>query len=1002
MTKRLIGSILVASTLGVLLFTVSILLSNSTSQAQPNAGAPLQGKQPDQPLAPRAVWTDIAPFPTITLSPTPGTFPLKLKRANATGYFPNGKLYVMGGRHGVDGEDTTMRDIWEYTPGDPGSWLHKNALLDGSQVGSRYTANMAVVTLTDTTGIHIYAIGGSSIDSVPISTTRIYDPVADTLTTTDGWPANPVRIPGGWAVYSNTLYIFGGFSSLANGGTGGVFTDTWKFDPMALPGQKWTQLASANLNLGRGYIAGAQLDGYIYAIGGDIWTGSPSTLVPVTNVERMDPRLGSPTWTNMASLPTARGDLGAWAYNTGTGYEISGQIAVAGGIYPIPDAQGYIYTPGTNSWASWPNLVHATRNYGAAQLNGFLYAFGGYDYSGGIPSGANFNQRYDATGPVATATITRTGTPPTATRTGTAATPSNTPPPSMTPTASPTVCGGGNYTVATATGTIVPGTVDIGNHTDDGTTTIALPFAYQLYGQTYNNITLSSNGNAQFVGGNTDYTNVCLPAPPSADPWTYTIFPYWDDLYTVNTGYGIYTSISGTAPNRIFNIEWRAQYYPGTGTANFELRLYEGQQRFDVIYGTLTGGNTSATAGVQGPTGFVTQYFCNGSGGAATGAVIYTILPCASPTITPSVPPATSTSTNTPTRTASPTVPTGTPPPATGTATVTNTPTPPPCPPVTVDVDTLGFAYHPADITVYAGTTVRWTNSDPVTHTVTSDIPGIFDSGDMGQGQTWSFTFDTPGDYGYYCIPHPFMTGTVHVISGACPTSTPTPPLPTSTHTPGPSPTPCTISYSDVFPTDFFYEPVRYLTCHGVVTGYADGTFRPYNNTTRSQMVKIVTLGFGIPISTPTPAGTYTFHDVLPANPFFPFIESAVANNIVTGYTCGGPGEPCDAQNRPYFRPYANVTRGQLSKIDVIGAGWPLINPASRTFEDVLPNTAFYTYIETAYCHGIISGYECGGAGEPCGSPPRPYFRQFNDATRGQIAKIVYLSITSTTSCGAR
>ena len=45
----------------------------------------------------------------------------------------------------------------------------------------------------------------------------------------------------------------------------------------------------------------------------------------------------------------------------------------------------------------------------------------------------------------------------------------------------------------------------------------------------------------------------------------------------MNSGFGIFTSVSGTAPNRIFNIEWRAQYFPGSGSANFELRLYEGQ-----------------------------------------------------------------------------------------------------------------------------------------------------------------------------------------------------------------------------------------------------------------------------------------------------------------------------------------------------------------------------------------------------------------------------------------
>jgi len=223
------------------------------------------------------------------------------------------------------------------------------------------------------------------------------------------------------------------------------------------------------------------------------------------------------------------------------------------------------------------------------------------------------------------------------------------------------------------------------------------------------------------------------------------------------------------------------------------------------------------------------------------------------------------------------------------------------------------------------------------------------------------------------------------------------------TNTVGPTATPCTLSFTDVHPTDYFYTPVLYLACHGVISGYnnGDGTFsfRPYNNTTRSQMVKIVVLGFNKTIVTPS-AGNFTFTDVPPSNPFFSVIETAAANAIVSGYNCGGPGEPCDSQNRPYFRPYANVTRGQLSKIDVVAAGWALVNPSNPSFEDVVPNTAFYEFVETAYCHGIISGYNCGGPGEPCDSQNRPYFRQYNNATRGQIAKIVYLSVTGSATCG--
>src|SRR5262249_37445030 len=144
---------------------------------------------------------------------------------------------------------------------------------------------------------------------------------------------------------------------------------------------------------------------------------------------------------------------------------------------------------------------------------------------------------------------------------------------------------------------------------------------------------------------------------------------------------------------------------------------------------------------------------------------------------------------------------------------------------------------------------------------------------------------------------------------------TPTVPLPTATPTATATPL-CTLAFTDVHPTDYFYTPITYLACHGVISGYADGTFRPYNNTTRAQMVKIVVLGFAWPIITPPP-GEHTFADAPPSQPFFSYIETAAADQIVSGYACGETGEPCDERNRPYFRPYANVTRGQLAKIAV-------------------------------------------------------------------------------------
>ena len=71
--------------------------------------------------------------------------------------------------------------------------------------------------------------------------------------------------------------------------------------------------------------------------------------------------------------------------------------------------------------------------------------------------------------------------------------------------------------------------------------------------------------------------------------------------------------------------------------------------------------------------------------------------------------------------------------------------------------------FDPATFTVSVGGTVTWINKDTMGHTVTSDITGLFDSGLLSTGATWSHTFTTVGTYPYHCTPHPQMTGTIVV-----------------------------------------------------------------------------------------------------------------------------------------------------------------------------------------------------------------------------------------------
>jgi plastocyanin len=71
-------------------------------------------------------------------------------------------------------------------------------------------------------------------------------------------------------------------------------------------------------------------------------------------------------------------------------------------------------------------------------------------------------------------------------------------------------------------------------------------------------------------------------------------------------------------------------------------------------------------------------------------------------------------------------------------------------------------SFSPNPVEVKVGETVTWINDDPGRHTVTSK-DGVFDSGMMGKGQSFSYIFDKAGRYSYFCSPHPGMVGTVVV-----------------------------------------------------------------------------------------------------------------------------------------------------------------------------------------------------------------------------------------------
>jgi hypothetical protein len=214
----------------------------------------------------------------------------------------------------------------------------------------------------------------------------------------------------------------------------------------------------------------------------------------------------------------------------------------------------------------------------------------------------------------------------------------------------------GNYSVVQSSGSIVAGTADTGNHCDDCTTSIQLPFAYNFYGKLFTSANVSSNGTLQFSSNLGSNATFCIPDNGHTIDSIY-VFP--EDLTTNTTGDGVFTSVSGAAPSRVFNIEWRTHPFGGKTGTNFEIRLYEATPRFDLVYGGSAdkGANAGGIGAQQGdgipPNTWITVGCRTGALGSGVVFVFQAPL-CDQPTPTPTPQGPSATLTPTPTRTFTP------------------------------------------------------------------------------------------------------------------------------------------------------------------------------------------------------------------------------------------------------------------------------------------------------------------------------------------------------------
>lgn len=166
-------------------------------------------------------------------------------------------------------------------------------------------------------------------------------------------------------------------------------------------------------------------------------------------------------------------------------------------------------------------------------------------------------------------------------------------------------------------------------------------------------------------------------------------------------------------------------------------------------------------------------------------------------------------------------------------------------------------------------------------------------------------------------------------------------------------------------PADLFRED---LLSAGIGNGYHAFSFDLPSNLRDGQQhsirVRFSATG-GDLWQTPKTISCGRYYDVPPDHPFYPYIECLSRRGIVGGYPDGN------------FYPGNIVTRAQFVKMVVLAMGFPLHNPPTHTFSDVLPGSPFYQYVETAAARGLVGGY------------PDGTFHPNVNITRGQMSKII-------------
>ncbi|MEG0258374.1 MAG: S-layer homology domain-containing protein [Lysinibacillus sp.] len=173
--------------------------------------------------------------------------------------------------------------------------------------------------------------------------------------------------------------------------------------------------------------------------------------------------------------------------------------------------------------------------------------------------------------------------------------------------------------------------------------------------------------------------------------------------------------------------------------------------------------------------------------------------------------------------------------------------------------------------------------------------------------------------------------------------------------------------FSDVKLGSTHYDNILKLSARGIISGYNDGTFRPANGVTRAQAAKMLAKTLGIDEQAVKDPG---YKDVPRNHPYYTYIAALENAGIMTGYN--GPEKK--------FMPNEKITRGQMSKILVLGFKFEVATKFDHKFKDVTPQTSHAAYIQTLVNLEITTGKTA------------VTYEPFLPVTRGQMASFLIRS----------